>query len=281
MRLLSVTLPANHDLSLISDTHYGTLLRHDDGISTAVEMIGSGKNTWSCFLGDALEGIVIDDKRYDCETVDKDMAEPLKQAERVIRDFEAVKKKFLVWMLGNHEMKLLKFGNLARGIAERLGVPYGTYVSVLSVHDKHGLMYRIYLAHGFGAINSNLTDPFEREHSMQRTLKRKLFLKMGHCQIMAAGDSHKLLVKPPMPELYMNGDNYLKQHYTNPKMYNNEYIHPDLRWYVSTGSFLKLYSDDGQTSSYSERGGYNPNILGFPIVEVRDREIVNIRPVIL
>jgi hypothetical protein len=280
LRLLTATLPADHDLVLLGDTHYGTMLRHEDGINQAIDQIRGNKNTWACFMGDSLEGIVFDDPRYDPETIED--AIPIRQAKAVIRDFRTVQKNLLVWLLGNHEMKLAKFGNLSKFIADELGVPYGTYSSVLSVFDKKNhLMYRLYLAHGFGTIDSKLFDPFEREHAMKRALKRQLFLKVGHCQIMACGHTHRLLVKPPTRELYLNGEDDLKQQYTCPEIYNGDYIHPDLRWYVNTGSFYKLFSANSEGSGYAERMGLNPNVLGYSIVEVRNKQVSNIRPVIL
>jgi hypothetical protein len=182
-------------------------------------------------------------------------------------------------LLGNHEVKLQKFGNLALLMADEIGVPYGTYSSVLSISDSHGVMYRIYLAHGWGSINSSLNQPDERHHSDKRSLKRKLFPKVAHCGVMAMGHTHKLLVKPPSHELYLSGEDHLKQHYTKHN-YTQDYIHPDLRWYVNTGSFYKLYGE-GAGSGYAERAGFNPNILGFPIIKVVDREIVDIELKIL
>ena len=50
------------------------------------------------------------------------------------------------------------------------------------------------------------------------------------------------------------------------------YIHPDHRWYVSAGSFLKLYEEG--VSGYAEIGEYDPVELGFAIARVRNQKIV-------
>jgi len=263
----------------LGDTHYGTTLRHEDGIGEAIEFIGTNKTeTRAVFMGDAIEAIIVDDKRYDPDTLEEPI--PLQQANHCIKDFYPIRKKFIAWLLGNHEAKLSKFGNVSKFIADGLDVPYGSYSAVISVYTtKDELQYRLYVAHGFGAVDSKLPAPDEREHSMLRSLKRQLFLKVGHCNVMAMGHSHKLLVKPPTPELYLCGEKYLKQQYTQPD--NGDYIHPDLRYYVNTGSFYKLYQETSEASGYAERMGLNPNMLGFPIIHVRDGEIKNIEKRIL
>ena len=70
-----------------------------------------------------------------------------------------------------------------------------------------------------------------------------------------------------------DGEN-IKQHYKF-SITPNQKIHPDHRWYVNTGSFLRLYGDMG-VSGYAEMAWYDPIMLGFSVAKVRDRELVGV-----
>ena len=58
---------------------------------------------------------------------------------------------------------------------------------------------------------------------------------------------------------------------------NEDYIHPDQRWYVNTGTFRK--SRGIGFVDYAELAGFSPLPLGYVVVEVRDRKIQAIREV--
>lgn len=114
---------------------------------------------------------------------------------------------------------------------------------------------------------------------MELILKRHLKHKFGDCLLMSMGHTHKLLICSPNPELYLTDDgSQITQKYTRSDKADG-YIHPDHRWYINTGSFLKLYGDG--VSGYAERAGYDPVELGFIVVMVRDRKIVDVRKVTL
>ena len=271
MKLIEKTLPADHDLVLFGDIHKGNILEHFDGVHKCKEFILSKRNRFACFMGDGMEAILTDDYRYDPITI---ATPPLAQ----MRDLEAtlrpIKERILVYLQGNHERKLLKFGDLAEDTAATLGVEYGTYSSVLSIRDKLGLMYKIFLTHGAGTINSTLDVPSDRLHSMHRSLRRRLMRKAGDCAVMAMGHTHKLLATRPINELYLTSAKKIKQHYVKPHP-KQEWIPTEQRWYVNTGAFLKLYGEG--VSGYAEVAGYDPIELGFAVVEVRDRMVQGVR----
>jgi len=275
MRLLSKELPSTHDLVLFGDNHRGNPLEHTDGLNECIKYI-SKKGRYAAFMGDAIEAIMIDDKRYDPLTF---ATPPLQQMSEFVADMWPIRKKLLVMLQGNHERKLSKFGDLSEEMAKRLGVDYGTYSSIISIRDKQGEMYKIFLSHGFGSINSNLDDPADRLHTMKRALRRKLMRKSGDCLISAIGHTHKLIIVKPTDELYLtSSDKSIKQHYVRPSPKQN-WIPPQQRWYVNTGSFLKLYGDN--VSGYAEVAGYNPMEMGFAVIKVRDREVIDIEKVIV
>ena len=103
------------------------------------------------------------------------------------------------------------------------------------------------------------------------------------------GHTHKIIISPPSEVLYLTDDDKgIKQHHGVPK--NNGYIHPDYRWYVNTGGFLKLYGeivveDDDVPmeesklgSGYAERAMYAPLQLGFCVGLIRDNKLVDVIP---
>jgi len=274
MRLLSKELPPSHELILFGDNHRGNALEHREGFLSCVDYINH-ENRFAVHMGDAHESITIDDYRFDPIT---HATPPIHQANEVVADLWPIRKKMLTVLEGNHEFKLRKFGNLTEELARRLGTKYGTYSSILTITDKHGEMYKLFLAHGYGSINSTLDDPGDRTHAMKRSLRRKLMRKAGDCLIMAMGHTHKCLVVKPIDELYITSDKAkVHQHYVRQAS-DDAWIPPQQRWYVNTGSFLKLYGEG--VSGYAEMAGYDPLEIGYIVIKVEDRQVVDIKRVI-
>jgi hypothetical protein len=99
-------------------------------------------------------------------------------------------------------------------------------------------------------------------------------------KVCVLGNTHRLLICEPRTQLYLSTDTSIKENYThNPAFGKAGYIHPDHRWYINTGSFLRTFGEN--VSSYSEMGEYDPIELGFPVVTVKDRQIVGARKVIV
>ena len=282
MQIIQKTLPTDHNLYLISDIHEGTILQHEHGLERMMEMVLSDKNNYVAILGDLAEGITIDDKRYDPATTDDRSPTPLQQYKALVELFKPIKDRIIVVLEGNHDYKISsRYGNGVRDIfCSSLSVPFGTYSCKLAIGDRRGkLQYKAHLTHGFGNVNSSADDPVRQEANMFLSLKRKLAPLAGDCAIHAMGHTHKLLVKPPISKLYLADDGErIRQHYTKAD-YRSEYIDPDLRWYVNTGSFYKNFHMG--ESGYAERFGYAPTQLGFCVAEVQDGNIENIRKVIL
>jgi len=86
-------------------------------------------------------------------------------------------------------------------------------------------------------------------------------------QVAVLGNTHQLLVNKPKQQLaIMENNSGIEREYTSPKKVDG-FIHPDFRWYVNSGSFLKIFADG--VSSYASVAGYDPSDLGFAIVKVR------------
>ena len=286
MILKDSILPRTHKLYLISDPHYGTILQHKSGIKKMKKMILEESNSYVAFLGDLCEAIMIDDPRYCPDTIDPNSPRPLAQYQEAIKDFWELRERLLVVLDGNHDWKVTaKYGNLLKDVfckelEEGVRDIYGTYSCKLAVRSKDGdLMYKAFLTHGNGSISSVADDPVRREANYQLALKRKLYPLAGDCVIQAMGHSHKLIVKPPIKEMYVTDDgSKLKHGYTSATQ-TQDFIPPDLRWYVNTGCFYKLY--ELGVSGYAERAMYKPNELGFAVVHVKNGIIKEVERILI
>ena len=277
-----VKLENSHNIFFFGDKHDGSVLSSDKGWDKMVSMMLSEydgcKNNYGMDAGDMIEAIMADDPRFSQEKLTE--ALPLEQMKMAVKRREPIKHILLDLLEGNHDRKLWRFGNLAKDAAEKLGVPYGTYTCKLAINDKWGrLMFKIYHTHGFKSINSAADDPIRRKSNMELVLKRHLKYKAADCAVMIKGHTHRLLASKPHHELYLYDDsNHIKQGYTGYKQ-NEEYIHPDARWYGNSGSFLKLFGKG--ISGYAEIFEYDPTELGFLVLKVRDKKIIDLEPVYL
>lgn len=282
MKLISVKLPDDHNIFLYGDVHEGSVLSCKAAWDKFVNMLFSEyagcKNNYASDGGDAIEGILADDPRYN-EQTEKE-AKPLRQKKIATEKRREFKHLLLQMLTGNHERKLWKFGPITQEMCEDLGVPFGTYSCKLSVNNKKGkLMYKIYQTHGSRSISSTADDPIRMAANMRLILKRQLKFKFADCAVMIKHHAHKLIASKPETQLYLTDDGtQVSQNYTYWGQ-NESYIHPDARWYGCAGSFLKLFGDN--VSGYAEIAEYDPVELGFLVLRVRDRKIVGLDPVFL
>jgi UDP-2,3-diacylglucosamine pyrophosphatase LpxH len=290
MKLLETVLPKTHNVYLFGDSHKGTILQHKKGFRKMLKTLQDDPVGYGVHMGDSIEALMIDDKRWCNATYDKDYPLPLQQYEEVAAEMECVADKMVVYIEGNHDWTITnKVGPLLKSIvcktiaakANKDGeYLYGTHTCKMAIRSRTGdLLYKMFLTHGYRSISSIADDPVRRKSNMELALKRLLFRKAGDCIIQAMGHTHKLMVKEPIPELFLTDDgkqcvqDYTKTNQTDP------YIAPDLRWYINTGCFYRLYHEG--VSGYAERKGYDPNELGYAVVEVKDGNIQGVRKVII
>jgi len=283
MQLLTKVLPNNHNIFLFGDKHDGSVLSFDKGWNQLSDMMNSEydgcSNNYGVDVGDCIEAIMVDDSRFSEDKLTE--ARPLAQVKMAVKRRKPIAHMLLTILMGNHERKQWRFGNLTKEeICEQLGVDYGTYTCKISIKDKRDkLLYKLYATHGFRNISSTADDPKRRRVNMQLILKRHLKFKAGDCAVMVKGHTHKLMVCKPEAELYLTDDGKrLKQHYTSWGQ-NENYIHPDARWYGNTGSFLRLHGEG--ISGYAEIMEYDPVELGFLVLKVRGQKIVSLDTVIV
>lgn len=285
MELLSYKLPLDWNLFLFGDDHEGAALRHDDGWNHMVDMMHSkydglpASRNYGVDHGDIIEAIQTDDFRYEHHETKEALT--LDQIYNAVKHRHPIRKKLLCVIDGNHPFKLHRFGKITAHVCKELNVPFGTWSCKLTYNDLKGkIQFKHFATHGYGSISSVADDPERRRVNMRLSLKRKLKHKFGDVLLASMGHTHKLLRAKPSEDLFItdNGEE-LEQHYTGAPLRTEGFIHPDFRWYVNTGSFLKLFGDG--FAGYAERAGYDPIELGLSVVKIRRGTITDIDRVIL
>jgi predicted phosphodiesterase len=275
MQIIEKRLPADHDLILTSDWHLGTCMHESSGPSkVALELARNSKNAFCLHGGDAVEAIMVTDKRWNPDTDRK--ALPLQQYGEFENWLGCYQAQMIACMLGNHDWKLAAtYGNYLQDvICKKLKIPYGTYTAKFHIKDKKGrTLYNLFYTHGAKSISSAADDPQRQYDNMRLMLKRRLKEKAGDCEVMAMGHTHRLFVLEPMQRLYLTDQGgKIKAAYTGAG--TGEWIHPDFRWYVNSGCFMRLYREG--VSGYAEMFGYDPFELGYAVIKCRGGKIENI-----
>lgn len=288
MQIMNVKVPDHWNLFLIGDNHTGTIMQHLKGWNTMCDMVNSefdGVNMNAVVHhGDIIEGITFDDPRFDMY---EHKEKPWEQMKTFVEQCDPIYHRLIAIGDGNHTRKLHAHGDLAREAVIRLQelkgarTIYGTWTFKIHWKAKDGTsMFKSFHTHGRQQITSTADNPIRREANMEIILQRQLKAKAADCIIMAKGHSHKLLIARPRQELFLYDVlKDIRHDYTSYEQ-NQRYIHPHARFYVSTGSFLKLYHFLGH-SGYAERAEYDPIELGFAVVKIRDRKIQSVEKVVL
>ncbi len=278
MKLIKKVLPKDHNIFHFGDVHDGSVLSSKHGWQELLDVMSSSydgcSNNYAVDGGDMFEAIMVDDPRYSEDKLTEPL--PLEQLKRAVKMRQPIKNRLLAILQGNHERKLWRFGDVTADVCRQLGVDYGTYSAKLTICDRDGkLMYKIYETHGYRNITSTADDPVRRQANMKLILKRHLRNKAGDCAVMIKHHAHKLLVCAPESELFLVDDgSKIKQEYTHWGQHEN-YIHPDARWYGCAGSFLRLFGQD--MSGYAEIQEYDPVELGFLVLKIRNKRIVELK----
>lgn len=282
MELITGQVKSNCDIYQISDSHEGNTLVNYSAIREVVDEIASRDDAYCIFGGDEIEAITVDDYRYNPETNTDPI--PLQQCKSVIKTFKSIKDKILLWLYGNHPMRLWRFGNLTKDvILHELEIShvYGGFASKLTLVDENKKpLFKIFATHGRRAIWSYAGDPKMQTQNKLRMLRRQLEAMAGDALVMQKSHAHQLLVSEPEKQLYLIDDGKkIHQRYTASSETGREYIPPYLRWYVCTGSFLKTFGVG--TIGYAEALELPPAEIGYTVMEIRDRQLVNIRKVVV
>uniref|UniRef100_A0A6M3LNJ9 Calcineurin-like phosphoesterase n=1 Tax=viral metagenome TaxID=1070528 RepID=A0A6M3LNJ9_9ZZZZ len=293
MRIITKTVPADFNLFLFSCTHWGSTFTHVSGWEQLVDQMNSeyaglrANRNFGVHHGDIIEGKLIDDPHF--AITGSDPGGILPQIELSQKKLWPIRKKLAALLIGNHEWKLRKFGDIGGVIATHLGVPYGTFACKIHYVDKYGgLIFKHFAIHGRKQVGSVVGDIIQRRNNMRVQLKRHLVHEAGDCMLQTKGHTHKLLVAPPIRELYLtDSGTRIQQNYTSAAP-NDTFISPDLRWYVNVGAFYRKYATEllhydimnpmeSVRSSYVEMGEYPPAELGYAVALVRDGNVVDVK----
>lgn len=275
MEIITRKLPADHDLILTSDWHLGTVMHEESGPSKVALELARNKNAFCIHGGDAVEAIMVTDKRWNPDTDRK--ALPLQQYGEFESWLKSYQHQMVACMLGNHDWKLAAtYGNYLKDvICKNEGIPYGTYSAKFHIRDKKNRpLYNLFYTHGAKSITSTADDPLRQQDNMKLILKRRLKEKAGDCEIMAMGHTHRLMVVEPIRRLYLTDQGgKIKQAYTGLEA--GGWIHPDHRYYVNSGCFMRLYREG--ISGYAEMANYDPFELGYAVIRCRGGKIEDIQ----
>jgi predicted phosphodiesterase len=241
-----------------------------------VEYVRAKKTRRLIHLGDIIESITTDDKRYHTDGMKEPI--PLKQIKEAEDIFAPIKKQMLCVLGGNHELKLHRFGNLAEMFANNLGVPYGTRTARIVFKSKDKGLFRVFITHDVPIFRSNAKDYLQRKANIEAACKVSMQYRMGDCALMVCGHPHQLLTIPPSPILYMtDGESGVKQHYLKGDLgADGSFINMDQRWYGCAGSFRKKFMDG--IDDYADI--YNPVELGYLALDVAKGGISDLRKVV-
>ena len=81
MQRIIKDLPYSCEIIFTGDTHWGSYFTHEDGIDFLVDYVRSKPNRFLIHMGDWIEAITVDDKRFDPRTTDEPI--PDEQANQI------------------------------------------------------------------------------------------------------------------------------------------------------------------------------------------------------
>jgi len=284
MKRIEAVIERDSEVYLMSDTHEDIMM-NERGLTKHITHISKEPKyrKW-IHLGDWIEAIATDDKRYQfVEVKDKNgnirqqCPIPHKQAQKISDIFMPIAEQGIVGLLGNHERRHHRIINLAEYIcSEKLGIPYGTGMARVILKDSNGnRLFNFLVCHGAWLFTSNAKDYEQQQANMKAMLRMRLnALRIADCALLACGHAHKLLISPPANPLYLNdSDQGMKQHYLETDC-TASYIPPEQRWCCCTGSYRKNMVDG--MDDYAETLG--PVELGCIKVIIKAGKIANVVP---
>ena len=234
-------------LHFLSDIHIGSAHCNEVKLSRQIEAIANRDDSYVILIGDLIDYINYDDKRY----APREVADWLRDsgidnyhdsaAEHLVSILEPVREKIICLGKGNHENSYERkhHYHCAAHLAKLMDVPYGGYSFFVDVTVGQQT-YKVYCHHGAGAAQT----------PGARLMRLKQFCDIARgADLVAIGHLHDMLAK----------------YFTSLTTVDGK-VADMLQLGVMTGSFLRAY-DSGSTS-YAEVKGYPPNALGHVSVKL-------------
>ena len=237
----------------IGDIHTGAVHCAEAAIVSRVAEIKADKRALWVGMGDYMECILQNDKRFDIGglalwVVKDDIVES--QRERVVEILEPIAGQCLGLLTGNHEetIHMNGEGDVTRHLCKDLGVPYLSASAFINLKfDRSGSMHhvRIHAWHGAGAAQSH-GGRLMRLMSLVNDVEADIYL-MGHL--------HDTITHTPQRLVCRQG-----------RVKSIQLIA------AMTGSWMTTYTQPkaGQhlNSGYGERRGYKPSRIGAPVIHI-------------
>jgi hypothetical protein len=273
--------PESFNLYLKGDGHIGNAACYEKGIVKEVDIIRKDPLAKYIDMGDSIESITVDDKRYDPDVHKGKFKTLMAQALHAAELERSISHKCLMRLLGNHEWKpacrnIGRFDEVVAGqMAGNLEKPWDELpitpgFSAVCLFNG----WRGFFGHGWKIGKFSATDPEQLRMNKMLKLRKILRTKAGNCELMAMGHIHDILIVPPSSRLALiEKDGKMKQTYTGMVKSADGFIDEKSRWFISSGSCLKTYDDEVIT--YGEIAGYDPAEMGMVKVVVRKGKIVD------
>ena len=236
----------------IGDIHEGNCNFQAKALKKAVNIIKETPNSYVFGMGDYIEGITINDKkRFDPITIAKqynirDLKDlPYIQALNVYKKLKPIEDKFLALLIGNHEEAYVKYNHSDvydrfTGFFTSKPIKLG-YVGLFKlgfIYDENrnrpNFTLLLDLNHGNGGAGFREGYPLNKVHDTFRWTVADVCV-MGHI--------HK-----------MTADRQLLRDMTQKNKFKSK-----VRWYGSTGCFLKTYVE-GNTNYFEHKGRSDSDI---------------------
>jgi hypothetical protein len=286
MQLITQKVPVDFNYFLFSCTHFGSMFHHTRGWDFFCDMVRSKidglkpSHNFALHHGDVVDFVDPRDPRFNIEEYTGEEQLYLGQVSEAKKRLSVIQPHLITILKGNHEFVKQHLGDATKSFCKDLKLPYGGWSCKVTFKTRRGeYLFKHYATHGAKGISSTADDPKRRRVNRQLTLKRLLKNKAADCGLMSRAHTHICERVKPESDFFFADDgkgivvDKIRADYTE------EYIHPDLRWYVSAGAFYKQYAIGRDVTSYAERRDYDPLPLGFQVAKIRNKKIVEIEPV--
>ncbi len=259
MEVIEVQLTYRHspidkiDIYPLGDLHAGAIHCNEKAIKTKVQEIKENPKAYWVGMGDIVDAITKNDKRFDIGGLAK-WVKPdniiESQREFAVDLFKPIASKCLGYLTGNHEETIHSNNDndITRNICKDLKIPYGGYSCFINLHfNRTGSkrLFTIHAWHGSGAA----------QQEGARIMRLMRLVNDIQADIYFMGHLHAVCEYAPDRLVCENG-----------RVRSRKLIA------VMTGSWLKTYTqphkDEQINPSYGEQKGYKPSRIGCPVVHV-------------
>ena len=238
-----------YELIPIGDVHLGSAGCDYARLQRTIDYIKETPNCWWCGMGDYIEAINLNDKRFDPRSIDpsyniKSLSHLVTtQINDIKAYFRPIKDKCIGMLTGNHEdtIRLKYYRDCTLEMAEEFGVNYLGYDGFICLkfilkNSTQIATYKIYLHHGWGGSRK----------SGAKINRIESFMHDINADLVLLAHEHKKIIAPPHVRLDVNNK------YTD--------VDDQKTYGAMTGCYKKAYVIGGMT--YEERNGYGPADLG-------------------